>query len=405
MCSSDLTGDNDIGAFGESLISFGRNFKMYSDYMVGVDAGIVTATTNAANSIVELSNSLPEKGGWFSGDTTLADFGSDMAQFGSYFCAYYGSISSVDTSLLSGVITQTNRLVDMANGMAELDTSGMVGFSSALTQLGQAGIEGFINSFNNSTDRVTNAATTTVMAFVNAANNQKGNITTAFTSLIQAALSAITGKQAQFSLAGGGLMSQFVSGVKSQASASKSAILNIISDGLNVIRGHLQEFHNMGTDTMSKFVLGIKAERYEVSDAFTSGLNEAVSGINGYYNSFYSAGEYLAIGFANGISDNAYYAAARSRAMARRAAEAAAAELDEHSPSKVGYHIGDFFGVAFVNAIGDYEDKAYSAGAGMANSAKTGLKQSVNSISNAISEIVGLMSGDMETQPDRKSVV
>ena len=263
----------------------------------------------------------------------------------------------------------------------------------------------FINSFNNSTDRVTNAATTMVMAFVNAANNQKGNITTAFTSLIQAALSAITGKQAQFSLAGGGLMSQFVSGVKSQASASKSAILNIISDGLNVIRGHLQEFHNMGTDTMSKFVSGIKAERYEVSDAFTSGLNEAVSGINGYYNSFYSAGEYLAIGFANGISDNAYYAAARSRAMARRAAEAAAAELDEHSPSKVGYHIGDFFGVAFVNAIGDYEDKAYSAGAGMANSAKTGLKQSVNSISNAISEIVGLMSGDMETQPIIRPVI
>lgn len=257
----------------------------------------------------------------------------------------------------------------------------------------------------NSTDRVTNAATTMVMAFVNAANNQKGNITTAFTSLIQAALSAITGKQAQFSLAGGGLMSQFISGVKSQASASKSAILNIISDCLNVIRGHLQEFHNMGTDTMSKFVSGIKAERYEVSDAFTSGLNEAVSGINGYYNSFYSAGEYLAIGFANGISDNAYYAAARSRAMARRAAEAAAAELDEHSPSKVGYHIGDFFGVAFVNAIEDYEDKAYSAGAGMANSAKTGLKQSVNSISNAISEIVGLMSGDMETQPIIRPVI
>ena len=400
-----FTGDNDIGAFGESLISFGRNFKMYSDYMVGVDAGIVTATTNAANSIVELSNSLPEKGGWFSGDTTLADFGSDMAQFGSYFCAYYGSISSVDVSLLSGVITQTNRLVDMANGMSELDTSGMVGFSAALTQLGQAGIEGFINSFNNSTDRVTNAATTMVMAFANAANNQKGNITTAFTSLIQAALSAITGKQAQFSLAGGGLMSQFISGVKSQASNSKTAILNIISDCLSVIKNHLQEFHNMGTDTMSKFVSGIKAERYEVSDAFTSGLNEAVSGINGYYNSFYSAGEYLAIGFANGISDNAYYAVARSRAMARRAAEAAAAELDEHSPSKVGYHIGDFFGVAFVNAIGDYEDKAYSAGAGMANSAKTGLKQSVNSISNAISEIAGLMSNDMETQPIIRPVI
>lgn len=61
--------------------------------------------------------------------------------------------------------------------------------------------------------------------------------------------------------------------------------------------------------------------------------------------------------------------------------------------------------MAFVNAIEDYEDKAYSAGAGMANSAKTGLKQSVNSISNAISEIVGLMSGDMETQPIIRPVI
>ena len=41
----------------------------------------------------------------------------------------------------------------------------------------------------------------------------------------------------------------------------------------------------------------------------------------------------------------------------------------------------------------------------MANSAKTGLKQSVNSISNAISEIAGLMSNDMETQPIIRPVI
>ncbi|WP_290095370.1 tape measure protein, partial [Bacteroides acidifaciens] len=49
-----FTGSNDIGAFGESLILFGKNFAQYSDYMKNVDAGIVTATTNAASSIVEL---------------------------------------------------------------------------------------------------------------------------------------------------------------------------------------------------------------------------------------------------------------------------------------------------------------------------------------------------------------
>ena len=76
-----FTGDNDIGAFGESLVLFGENFSQYSDYMKNVDAGIVTATTNAASSIVELQKSLPKEGCWFSDDKTLADFGADMSSF------------------------------------------------------------------------------------------------------------------------------------------------------------------------------------------------------------------------------------------------------------------------------------------------------------------------------------
>ena len=132
-----FTGDNDIASFGTSLVSFGKSFAQYSDYMKDVDANIVTTTTNAATSIVELQKSLPKEGGWFSDDMTLASFGSDMASFGAHFSNYYNSISGIDTALLSGVITQTNRLVSMANGMVGLDTSGMTSFSSALTTLGE----------------------------------------------------------------------------------------------------------------------------------------------------------------------------------------------------------------------------------------------------------------------------
>ena len=81
-----FTGDNDIAAFGTSLVSFCTNFAKYSDYMKTVDSGIVVATANAANSIVELQKSLPKEGGWFSDDMTLASFGSDMASFGSHRC-------------------------------------------------------------------------------------------------------------------------------------------------------------------------------------------------------------------------------------------------------------------------------------------------------------------------------
>ncbi len=54
----------------------------------------------------------------------------------------------------------------------------------------------------------------------------------------------------------------------------------------------------------------------------------------------HQAGAYLVEGFANGITENTFMAEAKARAMARAAADAAEDELDEHSPSRVGYHIG-----------------------------------------------------------------
>lgn len=349
-----FAGDNDIGAFGESLVSFGENFSQYSDYMKNVDAGIVTATTNAATSIVELQKSLPKEGGWFSDDMTLSSFGSDMASFGSYFGSFYNYISGVDTGQLSSVITQTNRLVDMAKGMAELDTSGMSGFSSSLTSLGQAGIDGFINAFNNANARVTAAATAMLNTFINAANAKKTSLTTTFTTLVQAVLTAINNKQPLFTIAGNTLMIKFIAGVRTKDSDTKNA--------------------------------------------FTSSLGGAVSAIKDYYSKFYDAGSYLVDGFCKGISDNDYKAAARSKAMAKAAAEAAARELDEHSPSKVGYRIGDYFGVAFVNAIGSYKDKSYDAGSGIAEAAKTGL-------SNTISKIADFIADGIDAEPTIRPVL
>lgn len=393
-----FTGDNDIGAFGESLVSFGENFSQYSDYMKNVDAGIVTATTNAATSIVELQKSLPKEGGWFSDDMTLSSFGSDMASFGSYFGSFYNYISGVDTGQLSSVITQTNRLVDMAKGMAELDTSGMSGFSSSLTSLGQAGIDGFINAFNNANARVTAAATAMLNTFINAANAKKTSLTTTFTTLVQAVLTAINNKQPLFTIAGNTLMIKFIAGVRSQDTNSRSTFTNIVSGCLIAIRNKYSEFQSVGQQCMIKFIAGVRTKDSDTKNAFTSSLGGAVSAIKDYYSKFYDAGSYLVDGFCKGISDNDYKAAARSKAMAKAAAEAAARELDEHSPSKVGYRIGDYFGVAFVNAIGSYKDKSYDAGSGIAEAAKTGL-------SNTISKIADFIADGIDAEPTIRPVL
>lgn len=434
-----FTGNNDVDTFGEKLVPFGEAMKAYSEAIMGLDSAAVTNSATAGKALVELANTIPNTGGlvsWFTGDNDLGSFGDSLVQFGSGIKSYSDSISGIDTGIMSSAITQVNRLVEMAKGMAELDTSGMSGFSTALIQLGNNGIDGFINAFTDASGRVTSAATSMLTTFINAANAQKGNLTSTFTTMMQAVLTTLTNYQTQFNTAGSTLMTKFISGIKSQDGNTKTAITNIISgcitainnkqtqfntaganlmikliagvkskdyetrnafvnilsSCLTAIANKYPEFQNAGMQCMIKFIAGVKEKAEEVKTAFTGNLNASVTAIRDYHDQFKQAGAYLVEGFADGISENTYRAEAKARAMARAAAEAAEDELDEHSPSRVGYHIGDFFGLGFVNAIGTYAVKAYNASAEMADSAKTGL-------GNAIAKVKDMIDNGVDGQP------
>lgn len=440
-----FTGNNDVDTFGEKLVPFGEAMKAYSEAIMGMDSAAITNSATAGKALVELANTIPNTGGlvsWFTGDNDLGSFGDSLVQFGSGIKSYSDSISGIDTGIMSSVITQVNRLVEMAKGMAELDTSGMSGFSTALIQLGNNGIDGFINAFTDASGRVTSAATSMLTTFINAANAQKGNLTSTFTTMMQAVLTTLTNYQTQFNTAGSTLMTKFISGIKSQDGNTKTAITNIISgcitainnkqtqfntaganlmikliagvkskdyetrnafvnilsSCLTAIANKYPEFQNAGMQCMIKFIAGVKEKAEEVKTAFTGDLNASVTAIRDYHDQFKQAGTYLVEGFADGISENTYRAEAKARAMARAAAEAAEDELDEHSPSRVGYHIGDFFGLGFVNAIGTYAVKAYNASAEMADSAKTGL-------GNAIAKVKDMIDNGVDGQPTIRPIL
>lgn len=440
-----FTGNNDVDTFGEKLVPFGEAMKAYSEAIMGMDSAAITNSATAGKALVELANTIPNTGGlvsWFTGDNDLGSFGDSLVQFGSGIKSYSDSISGIDTGIMSSVITQVNRLVEMAKGMAELDTSGMSSFSTALIQLGNNGIDGFINAFTDASGRVTSAATSMLTAFINAANAQKGNLTSTFTTMMQAVLTTLTNYQTQFNTAGSTLMTKFISGIKSQDGNTKTAITNIISgcitainnkqtqfntaganlmikliagvkskdyetrnafvnilsSCLTAIANKYPEFQNAGMQCMIKFIAGVKEKAEEVKTAFTGNLNASVTAIRDYHDQFKQAGAYLVEGFADGISENTYRAEAKARAMARAAAEAAEDELDEHSPSRVGYHIGDFFGLGFVNAIGTYAVKAYNASAEMADSAKTGL-------GNAIAKVKDMIDNGVDGQPTIRPIL
>ena len=84
--------------------------------------------------------------------------------------------------------------------------------------------------------------------------------------------------------------------------------------------------------------------------------------------------------------------------MAEAAAEAAEEELDEHSPSKRFYGIGDFAGVGFINALIDNVSKAGKAGREIA-------KASIDGLNRVISKISEYIDADMDVQPTIRPVL
>ena len=330
-----FTGDNDLILFGEQLVPFGQAMKNYSLSVAGLDSNVVTNSTNAAKALMELANNLPNNGGivsWFTGDNDIASFGEQLVEFGKSFANYYNSISGVDVNKLNGVVAEFRNLVDLANVIKNVDTSGMSNFAKDLTNLGNSGVDGFIN------------------AFVDA--NSK--ITTAFTTMVNSIVRAFESQYYHFTVIGSTMMTNLASGVRSKEPSLKNAFITIIAGCLTAIRNKYREFYN--------------------------------------------AGEYLVEGFAKGIEENTWQAEESAAAMASAAADAAKAALDINSPSKVGQRIGGFFGMGFVNSLIDYADKSYEAGIEMASAAKNGL-------SNAISKVRDFIEGNVDAQPTIRPVL
>ena len=173
---------------------------------------------------------------------------------------------------------------------------------------------------------------------------------------------------------------------------------NTMNNSIETINSKQVAYNSAGQNVASNLVAGVESKDTAVSNTFIQIISGALTTIENKYTDFYNAGKYLVEGFAEGITDNTFLAEARARAMAAAAARAAEKELDINSPSKVGYRIGSFFGLGFVNALDDYESKSYDAGSGIADAAKNGL-------SNAISKITDVINENIDTQPTIRPVL
>lgn len=376
---------------GTNLSNFMTNLQPFITGMQGLDSTMVDNAKTLASAILALTAADLLSGitSFFKGGTSLADFGAEISEFGTMMKDYSKEVAGIDTEAVTASVNAAQKLVKMASDIPSdgvFGTDGIDDFGKNMVSFGKS-----IKKFS---DAIADVGTGMIDKTVSAVRSLIGVIN----SMAGIDASGVT----EFTTAVNKLGKTNFDAVAKAATTSTAKLINVgkniftaILDGAETTRPKFTTVTNTLIVTMLD---AVKSKVIQIKVAFTSMMSTVLTTLSNYRTNFYNAGAYLVSGFTSGISANRYKAAAQAKAMAAAAAEAARRELDEHSPSKVGYEIGDFFGIAFVNAIADNVKRAYTASADLANSAKTGLK-------NAFDKVGRIISGEVDINPTIRPVL
>lgn len=235
-----LVGENNIGTFGSQLVSFGESIKKYAEKVTGLKPDVVENSRNIANTLVELAKSVPTSGAalknLFTGENNIAKFGEQLSDFGKSFVEFYNSVGEIEASKLAGIVTEIDRLVDIAATIGDTEKGAMSGFAKGLKDLGKAGIDGLVNSFANAGMQISTA--------------------------IDLLVGIIGSKNEKFVSAGKTMMTKLASGIKSGGPQCRSSAASILSDCITAINRKASEFYSAGLNAAEEFANGIAANTY-----------------------------------------------------------------------------------------------------------------------------------------------
>ena len=321
---SFFTGGTDLASFGDDLTLFGADLSAYAEAISNVKADVVTASANAAEALSNLASGLPDSSlfdKWFGGDQTLASFGGDISKFGAAMKDYYGQISGIDTGRMADVVAQVWSLLELAEGAAGVNTSGLTGFADSMRKMGDAGISGFTSAFYNCGDTVNKA--------------------------VSSMLSTVSGA------------------VLSNLPVTNGAMETVVQSLANIVDGKVPAIRTSTSDMMRTMEASITAHSRTVGDAMRTVLSTAVSNINRMKPEFETAGKNAGQGFINGINSKLGGARSAGRSLGLAALEAAKKALDSHSPSREFVHLGENVGEGLAIGVNNSIVPAAQAASGM----------------------------------------
>ena len=298
----------DVSLFADGLVAYAEKVSGFSSLISSDD---IKKSTKVGMGLSELLGTLPETGGWLQalvGQSNLATFGTQCANFGDGIAKFAGSIADIDLDNSDDALNTAQAIVDFMGG---LNKEG--GFFQA-----------WGNFWNGSQD-----------------------------------ITSLSGKISTF----GTDFSTFTTGLLGANSAKNNfetakAVLTSFIELANDIRESDIDTWDMeyAATMLSTAFVGT------VNDTLSNGVSSIVSEVtsmgnavkNGAYKSFVNAGKQLGNGIANGIRSMASSIRNQAVSAAQGAINAISVTWQIHSPSRVGRNLGMNFDLGIAGGISEY---------------------------------------------------
>lgn len=454
-----IAGSKDVGTFGEQIVKFAQGLKDYIEVAKTIDPDKDTVSIDNTKKVIEklkeVAELVPESGGWWAGITGSKDaggFGEAIKMLAEGISTYVAAASKITEDTIKQIKYSKNAITAIKEVAAAIPENydGADNISSFMLTM-----KNMVNSINEYVNTALNITTDSVTAINNSKSAAEAikavgdafngvdtakldKATKSITSLENTlsgltlknftgvdkfkeavtSMSSVDGKKFQEAMsslsttsldnfiktltdgatkagdAGKGLMNSVIKGIKSGIST--------LSETMGTVKTTITDmesaFTTAGTSIMNAFKKGILDKSPDIVTTVISITSSCVAKLIFQYSNFYMAGVFVATGFANGIKNNKKLATDAGSALGKAALKAAKEALDENSPSKEMYEVGDYAGIGFVNALYDNVAYAYKAGTEFANSAKSG-------ISNAVAKIADVINSDIDAQPTIRPVL
>lgn len=172
--ASWFAGENNVAKFGGDIASFGLSLRQFDTNVRGIVPENVTAAANAAKSLAEMADTIPNEGGiqsWFAGENSVSKFGEEIAVFGIHLKSFSDNVTGIVPENVTAAASAGKSLAEMANTIPnEGGIQSWFAGESSLSKFGEE-IAGFGIDMKSFSDNVTGISPDNVMAAAEAGKN------------------------------------------------------------------------------------------------------------------------------------------------------------------------------------------------------------------------------------------